>query len=329
MRDLIATLPEQLRWAAALDPPDVPAARHAVVAGMGGSGIAGDVAALVAESESARVAVHKSYGLPRWVGDDLVVAVSHSGNTEETLSAARAAVAGAVPWVVVATGGGLTRAAEEAGAPHLVIPFSPQPRAGFGYLAGAVLRVLEAAGVIGPQSEALDEAATVVQAALAGPAQQAADAVADRLVGRVAVIYGGAGVGAVAAYRWKTQINENGKAPAYWSTLPELNHNEIVGWSALPELGRSSIGVVFLNDAEDHPQIALRAALTRQLIAPSVGVAGEVPSSGSGVLARLFSLTIVGDLVSVGLAERAGIDPAPVAVIEDLKKRLAAQGGTT
>ena len=331
MRDLIATLPAQLRWAADLQPPPVPHAAHgAIVAGMGGSGIAGDVAAVVAEAESKRVIVHKSYGLLRWVGTDLVVAVSHSGNTEETLSAARAAVALGAPWVAVSTGGGLRRAAEENGAACLDVPFSPQPRAAFGYLAGGVLRVLEAAGVIGAQSGALREAADVVEAALAGPAHEAAEAIADGLSGRVAVVYGGSGPAAVAANRWKTQINENAKAPAYWSSLPELDHNEIVGWSGHPDLGRSSIGIVFLHDAGDHPRVALRAALTSQLIGPLVGLAGEVSSRGSSVLARLFSLTIVGDLVSVTLAERAGVDPEPVAVIEALKKRLAEEpGGTT
>ncbi|HEY5652595.1 MAG TPA: SIS domain-containing protein, partial [Acidimicrobiia bacterium] len=126
---------------------------------------------------------------------------------------------------------------------------------------------------------------------------------------------------------WKTQINENGKAPAYWSSLPELDHNEIVGWTAHPGLGRDSIAVVFLRDSADHPRTALRATLTRDLIAPVVEVAGEVSSSGSSVLARLFSLAVVGDLVSVGLAERSGSDPVPVAIIEDLKRRLTEQPG--
>ncbi len=324
MRELIATMPDQLRWAAALEPPSVPAARAAVVGGMGGSGIAGDVAAAVAESEGVRVAVHKGYGLPGWTTDELVVAVSHSGNTEETLSAVDAAQSAGRPWAAVSTGGTLLERATAAGAPRIDVPFSPQPRAAFGYLAGGVLRLLEAAGVIGPQSGALDEAAEVVEGLLAGPAHDAAAAIADRLSGRVSVVYGGSGPAGVAANRWKTQINENGKAPAYWSTLPELDHNELVGWTAHPGLGHDAVGVVFLHDSGDHPRVALRSTLTRDLMTPGVALAGEVSSVGESVLARLFSLTVVGDLVSVGLAERAGVDPVPVAVIEDLKRRLAA-----
>jgi glucose/mannose-6-phosphate isomerase len=328
MRDLIDTLPDQLRWAAGLETPEVPRASAAVVAGMGGSGIAGDVGAAVAEAEARRVVVHKSYGLPQWMSSELVVAVSHSGNTEETMSAADEARTAGVPWVAVTTGGRLARTANEHGAPCVEIPYSPQPRAAFGYLAGGVLRVLEGAGVIGPQGEALAEAADVVATALAGPAHAAAEAIAGRLSGRVTVVYGATGPAAVAANRWKTQINENGKSPAWWSILPEMNHNELVGWSASPELGRT-IGVVFLHDVEDSARITLRASLSRDLISAIVGVAGEVTSSGSSLLARLFSLTVVGDLVSVILAEQAGVDPVPVAVIEDLKKRLAeAPGGT-
>jgi glucose/mannose-6-phosphate isomerase len=329
MRDLIATMPEQLRWAAAYEPPAVTAASSAVVGGMGGSGIAGDVAAVVAESEGARVTVHKGYGLPGWMGDELLVAVSHSGNTEETLSAVDAAASTGRPWAAVSTGGALRDRAAAAGAPRVDVPFSPQPRAAFGYLAGGVLRILESAGVIGPQSSALAEAADVVEGLLAGPAHEAAAAIADRLSGRVTVVYGGSGLAGVAANRWKTQVNENGKAPAYWSTLPELDHNELVGWTAHPGLGRDAIGVVFLHDSGDHPRVKLRARLTRELMTPAVALAGEVSSAGEGVLARLFSLTVVGDLVSVGLAERAGVDPVPVAVIEDLKRRLAASEGGT
>jgi glucose/mannose-6-phosphate isomerase len=328
MSDLIGTLPEQLRWAASLDVPRMPPASSAIVAGMGGSGIAGDVAAVVAAAEGRRVDVHKSYGLPGWAdaSSGLVVAVSHSGNTEETLSAFDAALAASLPAAAVSVGGRLADAADDAGAGYAAIPASPQPRAAFGHLAGAALRVLEAAGVLGPQAAALEEAADVVEGLLAGEAGDRAARIAEGLAGRVAVVYGGAGVGAVAANRWKTQINENGKAPAYWSVLPELDHNEVVGWSAHPDLGMSSVGVVFLEDSGDHPRVRLRSALTRELIRDLVGVAGVVASQGDGVLARIMSLAVIGDLVSVRLAELAGVDPVPVDIIEDLKQRLADNG---
>jgi glucose/mannose-6-phosphate isomerase len=323
MMELVAALPDQLRWAASVDPPPMDPATTALVAGMGGSGISGDVASVIAAAEGRRVTVHKSYGLPGWAESETLIAVSHSGNTEETIAAFEAARRAGMATGSVSTGGRLAAAAAEAGAPHLTIPDSPQPRAAFGHLAGAVLRLLERAGVLGPQSAALLEAAEVVEELLAGPGKDVADRVADAALGRLVVVYGADGLGAVAAGRWKTQINENAKTPAYWATLPEANHNEIVGWTARPGLAASAIAAVFLEDPDDHPRVRLRSRLTRELMDGVVPVAGVVQSHGSGTLARLMSLAVIGDLVSVRLAEAAGVDPVPVDVIEELKRRLA------
>jgi glucose/mannose-6-phosphate isomerase len=325
MDALVDTLPEQLRWAAEVDVPAVAPSETAVVCGMGGSGIAGDVAAAVAAAQGKQVTVHKSYELPLWAAAaaPVVVAVSHSGNTEETLSSFAAARDAGLATAALSVGGELAEEADRAGSPHLPIPDSPQPRAAFGHLAGGVLRVLESAGVLGSQREGLLEAADVVEGLLAGPARDEASRIAGGLAGRVVVTYGGEGPGAVAASRWKTQINENSKAPAYWAVLPEANHNEIVGWSAHPELSSSALGVVFLEDSGANARVRLRSRVTRDLMEGAVPIAGVVASRGEGVLARLMSLAVIGDLVSVRLADLAGVDPVPVDVIEDLKKRLA------
>jgi glucose/mannose-6-phosphate isomerase len=323
MLDLVHETPAQLRWAASLETPDVSSAEAAIVAGMGGSGISGDVAAVVAAAEGSRVVVHKAYGLPRWASSELVIAVSHSGNTEETNSAIDAALDHSMSVVGVTTGGRVAERASSDGFGVVAVPPGPQPRAAFGYLAGAVVRVMEGAGIVGPQADGLSEAADVVEGLLDGDAQATAEAIADALLGRFTVVYGGVGAAEVAANRWKTQINENSKAPAAWIALPEGNHNDIVGWSAYPDLSSESVGAVFLHDAADHPRVALRGRLTRELIESTVPVAGVVESRGSGPLARLFSLVIIGDLVSVALTERSGVDPMPVDVIQDLKARLA------
>jgi glucose/mannose-6-phosphate isomerase len=327
MLDLIGETPAQLRWAAELEVPAVPAARAGIVMGMGGSGIAGDAALVVAAESGARVTVHKSYGLPRWVSDELVVAISHSGNTEETASAVDAALAGRLSLVGITTGGALADRAVSDGFALVRVPAGPQPRAAFGYLAGAAVRILEAAGVVGSQRAGLLEAADAVEEILTGDGPQMADEIAGHLAGRAAFVYGGSGVGAVAANRWKTQINENSKAPAAWIDLPEGNHNDIVSWTGYPALSADSIATVFLDDSGDHPRVSLRSRLTRDLIEASVPIAGVVRSRGTGALARLFSLVIIGDLVSVALAARSGVDPMPVDVIQDLKARLAQENG--
>ncbi len=319
MRDQILGLPGQLRWAAGQAQPSV-SAPAALLTGMGGSAMACDVASLTAVHHP--VPVHRGYGLPPWAKDGLVVAVSYSGNTEETLSSVEAAMVRGLTVAVVASGGRLVDLAADNGWPHVAVPAGLQPRAALGYLAGGALRVIEGAGLIPSQVEELEEAATVVESLLTGgEAWKQAEAIADRLDGKVAVIYGGSGPSAVAARRWKTQINENAKRPAFWSELPELDHNEIMGWSQSGEKVRP-YAVVLLRDPADHPRVRLRMELTRELIAPRITVAGEVRAFGNGLLARLFSLIVVGDALSLTLAERAGIDPVPVATIEELKLRL-------
>ena len=331
MRRLIAGLPAQLRWAADLEPPRVTAAAEALVLGMGGSAFAASVAALVAGSAGRRAAVHRSYGLPAWaaVARPLVVAVSYSGGTRETLDAVETAQAAGLPLAVVTAGGPLADLAARQGSPAVTIDAPPPPRSAVGSLAGAVLRVFESAGLVPPQAAGLREAADVVERLLGGgggPAVALADDLAAALDHRVAVVYGAEGVGALAAYRWKTQINENGKAIAYCSALPELDHNEVEAWSTYPGISRDRIGLVWLRDPADDPRLARRADVTRDLLAGRVGPAGEVHAQGEGVLARLFSLVVVGDLLSVALAERAGVDPMAVDVIASLKERLAGEG---
>ena len=331
MRDLIAGLPGQLRWAAGLEPPAPARAAEALVIGMGGSGIAGSIASVVADACGSRVSVHRSYGLPSWAVSTrpLVVAVSHSGEAEETLSGVEEARRAGLPLAAVTTGGRLAALASGDGFALVPTPEVPQPRAAVGYLAGALLRLLEKAGLLPSQQEGLREAADVVERLLGGgrgPAVALADDLAAALDHRVAVVYGGEGLEAVAAYRWKTQINENGKAIAYCSVLPELDHNEVEAWSAYPGISRDRVGVVWLHDPLGDPRLARRARITREALTGRVGMAGEVHAHGEGVLARLFSLIVVGDLVAVSLAERAGTDAVAVAVISALKERLAVEG---
>lgn len=320
MRDLIAGLPDQLQWAAGTAVPVLPPASEGLVLGMGGSGFAGDVAVAIAAGQGRRVTARKDYGLPGWaVGTrPAVVAVSHSGNTEETLDGVGAAADAGLSIAVTATGGALLSLGAARGWPVLAVPPGPQPRAAAGYLVGATLRLLESAGVVTDTVPALEEAAGVVASLLEGPAEELAQELADALAGRIVIVYGTGPITAAAAGRWKTQINENGKAPAWWSLFPELDHNEIVGWGGTPAAVRETMGVVFLEDPDDHPRIRIRADLTARLM-EGVRIAGRVGTRGAGPLARLFSLVVVGDLLSVILAERAGIDPVSVEVIEKLK----------
>ncbi len=325
MRDMVAGLGEQLSWAANLDVDVVPPRDEALVCGMGGSGIGGDFASVLAEVEGRRVAVHKSYRLPGWASRvrPLVVAVSYSGNTEETLSAVESAIDHGLDVVAVTSGGALGVIARERGFPLVSVPGGLQPRAAFGYLLGSILRILSASGVVADPRDALAEASALASS-LAGPggtAEGLARDLAERLDGRIVAVYGSVGITAPVAQRWKTQINENAKWPSWWAVLPELDHNEIVGWSARPDLGRR-VGIVTLRDRDEMEAVSARFRLTEEVTASQVEWVGEVYAQGETPLARMISLVAVGDLVSLELAALAGVDPVPVDVIEDLKRRL-------
>jgi glucose/mannose-6-phosphate isomerase len=185
-------------------------------------------------------------------------------------------------------------------------------------------RLLAAFGVLPDQGTALDEAADLVDATSSEGSKtwEMASGLAKELTGRITIVYGGGPISGTAAQRWKTQINENAKMPAWWSLLPELDHNELVGWETLPSVTRDLLGIVALTDRADHPRVRARLAHSSDLTEFAVPWLAEVAAAGDSELARLMSLTASGDLVSWMLAEEAGVDPVPVVTIEKLKKLL-------
>jgi glucose/mannose-6-phosphate isomerase len=186
---------------------------------------------------------------------------------------------------------------------------------------------LEVAGLCGAgprMGSELDVAADhleqlVVEWGAEGAQDCEAKTLARALCDSVPVI-AGSGVTQPIAYRWKTQLNENAKIPAFAHELPELDHNEIVGWQNASSLGR--FAAVFLDDADTHPRVQERIALTRELIADGATGTYVVASRGITAVERVFSLVLLGDLVSLYVAVLRGVDPTPVDVIEDLKGRL-------
>ncbi len=318
MRQMIAGLPGQFAWA--LDAvPDAPAceADDVLVVGMGGSGISGDVARAVVGER--RIEVVRSYRLPEWAKDarPVVVAVSYSGATEETRSALAEAQSLGLTTLTLTSSGPI---GGESG--HLTVPGGLQPRAAFGYLSAGLLRLLHAAGLVPDQRPGIEEAVDVVGMLLGsdldGPATSLSDDLTSALMGRIPFVYGSPGITGVAAYRWKTQVNENAKLPAVSGLIPELDHNELAGWRGSDQERR--IGIVHLRDRDEHPQVARRFTETADLT--PTPMVGEVFSQGTHRLARLLSLTTVGDLVSLFLAERDGVDPVEVDVLIELKRRL-------
>ena len=300
---------------------------NVLVLGMGGSGIAGDVVtAIGGPFVPVPMVVAKGYAPPSFVGPGtLCFAVSFSGGTEETIEAAQAAAAAGARMVVVSVGGELGELAPAWQAPHIPLPgHIPMPRAGLGALAVPMLLVLEQVGLFPGASSWIDAAVTRLRARrdalVAGDVAQRIARAIDRTV---PLIVGAGPLGAVAALRWKTQVNENAKAPAFAATIPELCHNEICGWGQHGDMTRQVFTLVELRHDEEHPQELRRFDLVREIMAEVVHDVVEVRAVGEGPLAQLFDLTLVGDFVSLHMAAQEGIDPGPVPVLEDMKRALA------
>jgi glucose/mannose-6-phosphate isomerase len=307
--------------------PERDKVEHVVVVGMGGSGIAGDiVAAIAAPFMSVPITVSKGYEAPSFVDSGtLCFAVSCSGNTEETLEAAQAAVTAGARLVALSSGGELADLAASVGAPHVMLPDIPMPRAGVGSVSIPVLVVLERVGLFpggsGYIADAVDQLRRRRDKLIkdGSSAQQLA-----REIGRtMPIVYGGDAIGTVAAYRFKCQVNENAKAPAFSAAVPEMCHNEICGWGQHGDVTRQVMTVVRFRHDFEHPQVARRFELTHDILDEVVHAVTDVWAEGEGALAQLFDLIIQGDFVSLHMAVEAGVDPGPIPVLIDLKAALA------
>ena len=332
MFDITAALPEQIEDAAraARDIDGLPereTIEHVVVLGMGGSGIAGDLLQAAAGPFMAvPVVTVKSYELPAFVGEgSLVFAMSFSGNTEETVEAATAAAMEGAKIVAVTSGGDLGRLAEGWNAPVIDVPSSiPQPRAALGAMAIPPMIVLEQIGLFPGATQWIDLAVSQLQRRRDRLTRDGneAEQLARRIGRTVPLVYGGGAVGATAAQRWKTQVNENAKAPAFWAAQPELCHNEVCGWGQHGDVTRQMMTLIALRHDSEHPQVTRRFELVFDYVREAVASIEEVRAEGEGDLAQLLDLILFGDFVSLHMAYQEGIDPGPVPVLVELKQRL-------
>jgi len=333
----IAGLPEQIEeaWAAgsALKlPPDYTAAERIVVLGMGGSAIGGSLLqALALELRAERpVLVARGYTAPRFAdGNAVVFGCSASGNTEETVSAfAQAADAGAKS-VAITTGGKLLAMARERGLPALTFAWDGEPRSALGWGFATLAAICGGAGLlpdVGRELPAALEHMRALGRAIGREAPEAsnpAKQLARRLAGRLPVFVGAEFMTPV-AYRWRTQVNENGKSWAIAEELPEMNHNGPVGYG-LPAAAVPLLHIVLLRHESMHPRIRLRVDATLEQM-DAAGLTAEVLDvPGGHVLAQMLWAVHFGDWVSYYLGLLNGARPSPVVALDWLKAQMAAQ----
>ena len=291
-----------------------------IVCGMGGSGAGGLLArAVLGDRLSLPLTSVRDYEFAPWASPERVVlCASYSGNTEETLACFDAAEAVGCTRIAATTGGALAEAARAAGVPVIPFPAALQPRAAVGYLFVVAAEVAALAGAAVAIRTEIDAAAQTLAEARDSLVERSVD-LADAIAGTIPVIYGNDLTRPI-AYRWKTEVNENAKQPAFWNEMPEMGHNEIVGWAK--GSGSERFSAIFLLDSDQHPRQRSRMELTAELIAGDVGHVELVEIEGESRTARMLQALMLGDLVSLHLAARRGVDPTPIAAIDRLKERL-------
>ena len=321
MADAIAGMAEQLRQGERVGAAvgvDVALPGAVVIAAMGGSAMGGELLrALVAGECPVPITRVRGFRIPHWAGPGtLVMCVSYSGETEETLACARQAHRQGADILIVAAGGTLVSLAQEWGVAYAHVPgvvATGQPRAALWDTCSARWPG-RSAPAASPREGIASAAAEGVEAVDGGAARE----LGERLATTIPLIYGAGPIGAV-AYRWKTQMNENAKMHAFSHALPELAHNEIVGWEGAAP---GTFAAVLLSDPGQDEAVRRSIAATAELIAPDAALVEIVEGRGDTPAARAFSLVAQGDWASYGAALRRGIDPTPVLSIGALKRAL-------
>ena len=300
-----------------------------LISGMGGSAIAGDLlAAYLAKSCPLPILSHRDYGIPAWVSAEktLVIACSHSGNTEETLSTFEAAKTLGCRIVAVTTGGKLAAATKAAGFPVWIFNHTGQPRSAVGFGFVLLISILSKLGLIpNPEKDLLD-AVSLMRKELVKyqPSslvnQNPAKRLAGQLVGRNITIIG-SGLLAPLGRRWKGQINELAKAIATFDTLPEADHNSMAGTTNPDEVLVKNFAL-FLYCDSDHPRNSKRAKLTQNSYMVNGINTDSYTAAGNTPMEQLWTTLHMGDYVAYYLAMLYEIDPTPIDAIQHFKVEL-------
>lgn len=293
---------------------------NVVLTGLGGSGIAGSIVQnAVFDTLAIPFIVNKDYFLPRFVGkDSLVIVSSYSGNTEETVMAMKEAIRRRATVVCITSGGQIAELAKKKNLDCILLPAGMPPRACLGYSMTQVLYAMAHFGLIQPTFEKEIAASIRLLQAEAKSIESEGKKLAKKLIGKTPIVYSGPAFEGVAV-RFRQQINENGKMLAWHHTIPEMNHNELVGWRDKDP----SRAVVILRDEKDYERVQMRMDINKRVFKKYTPSIVEIFSRGKTYWEKVFYFVHLTDWASVYLAEMHEVDATEVKVIDFLKGELA------
>ena len=330
MRDLIEKFPEQIS-ATVTDLQKKNGSLHqeassgfipkgVLILGMGGSGIGGAIASdILSRDSKIPVVANSDYLIPGWVSNNtLVLACSYSGNTEETIEAVHSAHKKGATIAVITSGGLLGALAEKHNWPLVSMPGGQPPRSQFGRSFIGLAWTLKQFGCFSEKMYSELEATSKSTEAALKSVSEKAESIADLVVGKSILMYSDTGVGSIAT-RWRQQLNENSKLLVNTQMFPEMNHNELVGWDS----GNESDVVLIIRTPEDHKRTQFRMNVCSEIFREFGADVVVIDAEGENQMQRLMYLIQLGDVLSLLLAERAGIDPVDITNIERLKAELS------
>jgi glucose/mannose-6-phosphate isomerase len=288
-----------------------------IIAGMGGSGIAGLILKGYLADEKIHLTVVQDYTLPKWADKNtLVIVSSYSGNTEEPLNVFKEARRAGCGIIAMTIGGKLEEYARVPRLPIATIPSGYQPRAAIALQFFGLLRILERMRLVESRSREVLKLREDLKVQLPN-LEKNAMILSEKLVKRIPLIYTSTRFKAV-GYRWKCQFNENAKMPAFNNAFSELNHNEMDGFENLA----GNYHTIILRFEEDNRRIHQRMNLTKDILLKKGVPVTDIGIRGPSLLSKIFSAIILGDLTAYYAAIRLKTNPSRVDVIEEFKKNL-------
>jgi len=294
-----------------------------VFCGLGGSAISGDLLRdYLSDELRLPFNVTRGYNLPSFVDKDtLVIISSYSGNTEETISCFEQALKKSLKIVVITSGGKISELASANKIPVVNIQGGLQPRYALGLSFFSLLKIMQELGIASEESNVKKIIDLWQKKAdeYSSDDNQAVQ-VAKEIIGFIPVIYSAEFLSA-AGYRLKSQLNENSKLHAFHHTLPEMNHNEIIGWESYKEK-QFQTKIIYLTDKEYHPQIKKRFNILKEVLAEVKVEVLTLSSTEENKKVRIMDLIFLSDWISFYASVLRGFDPSEIDFIHRMKKLL-------
>lgn len=291
-----------------------------IICGIGGSALPADIL-ISLNKTNIPIYIHRDYNLPSTAGENsLIVCISYSGNTEETISALKEAIAKKLKIIGFSSGGEIESICNKNNILFTKIPSGIQPRCATGYIFSSLIKVLMNSGIIEDiSSEIMQTIQTLKEINVS--LEKEGEKLAKKILKKIPVVYSSNNLKELARI-WKIKFNENSKIPAFYNYFPELNHNEMVGYSGLKKLGAKNFHIIILQDTTDHPRILKRMQLTSNVIKKSGAKVEIIHIRDGSFLLKIFSTLLLGDWTSYHLALLQNIDPTPVKIVEEFKEQL-------